>query len=154
MIVPVLVKRHRRMSVKSTSNNNICIQMYALYMFNCYINPTFIFVSRYCWWGLQFVLPVGKVTPGKMYANISLYILRAGSLWHLRWYIIAEKNVSRHKLCSVTEQLCGCYTGKKIKAGCHTSEIILGMGSANEKCYYHVMPPFIGWAHVQNDPGT
>ena len=30
--------------------------------------------------------------------------------------------------------------------------IILGMGSANEKKHYIVMPPLIGWAHIQNDP--
>ena len=29
--------------------------------------------------------------------------------------------------------------------------IILGLDSANERCYI-VPPPFIGWAHIQNDP--
>ena len=30
--------------------------------------------------------------------------------------------------------------------------IILGMGLANERRHYIVMPPLIGWAHTQNDP--
>ena len=30
--------------------------------------------------------------------------------------------------------------------------IILGMGSSNERRYYIVMSPFIGWADTQNDP--
>ena len=33
-----------------------------------------------------------------------------------------------------------------------SSGIILGMGSANERRCYIVMPPLIGWAHTQNDP--
>ena len=31
-------------------------------------------------------------------------------------------------------------------------EIILDMGSANQRRHYYVMPPLIGWAHTQNDP--
>ena len=31
------------------------------------------------------------------------------------------------------------------------SGIILGMGSASERCYY-VTSPLIGWVHTQNDP--
>ena len=34
------------------------------------------------------------------------------------------------------------------------SAIILGMGSANERRRYIVMPPLIVWAHTQNDPCT
>ena len=32
------------------------------------------------------------------------------------------------------------------------SEIILGMGSANERRHYNIMPPHIGRAHTKNDP--
>ena len=32
--------------------------------------------------------------------------------------------------------------------------IILGMGLANERRHYIVMPSFIGWAHTPNDPWT
>ena len=32
------------------------------------------------------------------------------------------------------------------------SGIILGMGSANERRWYYVMPSLIGRAHTQNDP--
>ena len=35
---------------------------------------------------------------------------------------------------------------------CSQSGIILGMGLANERRCYIVMPPQIGWAHIQNDP--
>ena len=34
----------------------------------------------------------------------------------------------------------------------HPPGIVLGMGSANERRYYIVTPPLIGWAHTQNDP--
>ena len=30
--------------------------------------------------------------------------------------------------------------------------IILGMGSANKRRRYYVMPSLIGWAHIENDP--
>ena len=30
--------------------------------------------------------------------------------------------------------------------------LILGIGSANERRHYIVMPPLIGWVHTQNDP--
>ena len=30
--------------------------------------------------------------------------------------------------------------------------IILGLGSANDKRYYYVMPSFIGWDYNYNDP--
>ena len=32
------------------------------------------------------------------------------------------------------------------------SGIIKGMGSANKRWRYNVMPSLIGWAHTQNDP--
>ena len=34
----------------------------------------------------------------------------------------------------------------------YTAEIILGMGSANDRRRYYVTPPFIGRAHTKNDP--
>ena len=34
----------------------------------------------------------------------------------------------------------------------HYTGISLGLGSANEKMRYIVMPPLIGWAHSQNYP--
>ena len=34
----------------------------------------------------------------------------------------------------------------------HWAGIIVGMGSANERWRYFVMPSLIGWAHIPNDP--
>ena len=61
-------------------------------------------------------------------------------LWGLTWCLFSSLSQSNFLLKS------------SFAINWEASEIILCLGSANERRRYAVMPSLIGWSHTQNDP--